>query len=92
MHTTSYPAKIWDFILGSLVTGTFPVIVFWFCWILAPILALFVPFVTMFFICRWRRQHRLLPVGFILFEVLSGLAIGVLFSVIMCRGFANLPP
>jgi hypothetical protein len=96
----NYPLKIWDFFWGALITGTLAVIAFWFIWVLAglavgPLGVLLAPIagvVTLLRAYHWRKHHRILPPGMIYFEVLFGLVIGVYFSVIMCRGFANLPP
>ena len=106
-------AKIWDFILGSLVVGMLPLfsfglvvpmtdrarllagsesLVYRYLASAAFVVQLAVPLVTFYFALRWRQRRRLLPMQWLVLEVLLGtfLAVAAFIFMVVCWGFASL--
>ena len=56
------------------------------------IASLVVPFVTLYFVVRWRQKHRLLPASLLVVEVLLGLLLAgvAFFFTVAFWGFASL--
>jgi|ERR1700722_10145074 len=50
------------------------------------------PFATLYFVCRWRQKHRLLPASLLILEVLLGLLLAgvAFFFTVAFWGFASL--